>query len=67
MVANRFLYGIEVLYGSERINFDARRCNRSIVGKIGKFPYPRIPRGRTSLTDSTYYLYTGFFIFLFMS
>ena len=31
MVANRFLYGIDVLYGSERINFDARRCNRSIV------------------------------------
>ena len=31
MVANRFLYEIDVSYRSERINFDARRCNRSIV------------------------------------
>jgi hypothetical protein len=34
MVANRFLYEIDVWYGREIINFDARRFNRSIVKRL---------------------------------
>jgi hypothetical protein len=34
MVANRFLHEIDVWYGRERIHFDARRFNRSIVNML---------------------------------